>query len=231
MLNKEPLQLSKLNKKEFPLIKSLTHEQTDMVEKLYKKKRVIVDSLAGTGKTTVATQAMKVLKDKGHVNRIYYVVFPVQERSLGFLPGDLKDKIKEYAIPFIQALIVAGVPPYDLDIDVICDEYAEGDYKVVPHTFLRGRNIERTGVILDEIQNGTIDELQKSFSRITDDCYVAVIGHEGQTDISKNASGFSRYKDHFRQGIESGIFTEIAFAELTHNFRGEWSSFCDQIRR
>lgn len=229
-MSKQPLQLSTLNKGKYPLIKKLTHEQEDMVNKLFKSKRVIVDSKSGSGKTTVATVAMKVLKDKGFIDKVYYVVFPVQEKALGFLPGYLPDKVKEYAIPFTQALVESGENPHNLDLDTLCSEDIDGDYKVVPHTFLRGRNIDRAGIILDEAQNGTKDELKKSFTRITDNCYIAITGHEGQTDISKKDSGFSAYKAHFRQGKESGVFNEIEFVELTQNFRGKFSSFSDELR-
>ncbi|MGE4605079.1 hypothetical protein ACEWF9_09450, partial [Bifidobacterium longum subsp. longum] len=61
MTQKEPLDLSKLTKNDFPMIKKLDREQEDMVNKLFKSKRVIVDAVAGSGKTTVLTQAMKVL--------------------------------------------------------------------------------------------------------------------------------------------------------------------------
>ena len=226
---KEPLELSNLTKKEFPLVKQLDFEQQDMVNKLFKKKRIIVDSCAGAGKTTVLTQAMKVLKDKGHIDVIYYVVFPVQEGALGFLPGDLAAKIKEYAVPFIQALHKAGVNPQQLDYERMVDDFVPYDYKVVPHTFLRGRTIEGAGLIIDEVQNGTKLEIKKSLTRIEDDCYVALTGHTGQIDIPIEASGFAEYIHHFKQGKEKGIYTDIEFANLTHNYRGKFSSFADQI--
>jgi phosphate starvation-inducible protein PhoH len=229
MTEKEPLDLSKLNKKEFPLAKKLDFEQEDMVTKLFKYKRIIVDSVAGSGKTTVLTQAMKALKDKKHIDTIYYVVFPVQEGSLGFLPGDLSDKIKEYVIPFTQALIKAGVNPQELDYMRMTDELMPYDFKVVPHTFLRGRTISGAGIIIDEIQNGTLDEIKKTLTRVEDDCYVALAGHNGQIDIPKELSGFSTFIHHFKRGKEAGIYTEIEFAKLTHNYRGKFSAFADQV--
>jgi predicted ribonuclease YlaK len=229
MSYKEPLDLSKLNKKDFPFINKLDREQEDMVNKLFKHKRVIVDSVAGSGKTTVLTQAMKALMDKKHIEEIYYVVFPVQEDSLGFLPGDLGDKIKEYAVPFIQALHNAGVNPQSLVYEYMVDELIPYPFKVVPHTFLRGRTVSGSGLIIDEVQNGTVDEIKKTLTRIDDDCYVALAGHNGQIDISKERSGFSTYIHHFKKGKDSGIYTDIEFAKLTHNYRGKFSSFADQI--
>ncbi len=227
MTNKEPLDLSKLTKRDFPFIDRISREQEDMVIKLFKHKRVIVDSVAGSGKTSILTQAMKALKDNGHIDTIYYVVFPVQEESLGYLPGHIPDKIKEYAIPFFQALVQAGVNPQGLDLDRMCDELIPGDYKVVPHTFLRGRTIDNAGIIVDEVQNGTVKDLKKTFTRITDNCYIGISGHTGQSDIPN--SGFPKYMNHFKRGKESGFFTDIEFAELTHDYRGNFSSFCDSI--
>jgi len=224
---KEPLDLGKLHEKDFPLIKKLSWEQEDMVTKLFKSKRVIVDAIAGSGKTTVLTQAMKALLYKGYIKSVYYVVFPVQERALGYIPGGVAEKIEEYAVPFVQALVEAGVqPPSMIEL---CDTFSNGEFKVVPHTYLRGRTINNAGVIIDEVQNGTVDEIRKTLTRITDDCYVAIAGHNGQKDIKKDQSGFSAYIHHFKQGVASGEFPDIEFAQLTHDFRGKFSSFADKI--
>jgi predicted ribonuclease YlaK len=231
MSKKEPLDLGKLSTKEFPFKNKMDREQEDMVIKLFKNKRIVVDSVAGSGKTTVLTQAMKALMDKQHINEIYYVIFPVQEEALGFLPGDLGDKIKEYAVPFIQALHKAGVNPQEIDYLRMTDEFIPYPFKVVPHTFLRGRTISGAGLIIDEVQNGTVDEIKKTLTRVEDDCYVALAGHNGQIDISKEASGFAPFIHHFKQGVESGEYTEIEFAKLTVNYRGKFSSFADKISK
>jgi phosphate starvation-inducible protein PhoH len=229
MPNEKRIKLSELSEHDFPLIKKLDRGQEDMVNKLYKHGRVIVDSVAGSGKTTVATQAMKVLLDKGHIDQIIYVVFPVQEGGLGFLPGDLPEKIKEYAVPFIEALIDAGVHPQDQDLDIrnLCNIHIHGKFKVVPHTFLRGRTKKNKGVIIDEVQNGTVKDLQKVFTRIADNCYMVIAGHRGQADI-KN-SGFPNYIHHFKRGIETGEFKNIDFANLEVNYRGDFSAYADKI--
>lgn len=229
MTKQERLTLSKLSTKEFPFINKLSREQEDMVEKLFKHKRVIVNADAGTGKTTCAVQSMKVLLDNGYIDKVYYIVFPVQERSLGYLPGGIADKVQEYAVPFYQALVTAGVNPHYLNMEAMCDSFGDFEFKVVPHTFLRGRNIEKAGVILDEIQNANLLEVKKSLTRIADDCYVSMIGHTGQIDIKEDDSGFSALIHHFKQGKLSGEFTEVEFAELTQNFRGKLSTWSDKL--
>ncbi|AMB18614.1 phosphate starvation-inducible protein [Bacillus phage Eldridge] len=227
MVPEKPLDLSKLSPKEFKLVRELDRDQEDMVIKLFNKKRVIVDAKAGSGKTSVMAQAMKALRDKGYIKQVYYVLFPVQEKALGYIPGGLAEKIKEYAVPFIDALVDAGVNPQELIIEDMCNPLVMGDYKIVPHTFLRGRTIDDAGLIIDEIQNGTISELKKTLTRVDDSCYVAMTGHDGQQDI-KN-SGFAALKHHFKQGVASGEFTGVEFAELHRNYRGLFSQFSDKL--
>ncbi|AGY46560.1 phosphate starvation-inducible protein [Bacillus phage BigBertha] len=229
MAKQERLTLSKLSEKDFPYIKKLDREQEDMVEKLYKHKRIITNAKAGTGKTTVLTQAMNALKKKEYINKIYYVVFPVQERSVGYLPGGIADKIGEYAVPFYQALTEAGVNPQYLNLELMTSSFNDFEFKVVPHTFLRGRTIENAGIIVDEIQNGTLEEIKKTLTRCTDSCYIAMIGHTGQIDIKQKDSGFSALIHHFKQGRLSGEFEGVEFAELTKNYRGEFSTFADKL--
>lgn len=229
MSNKEPLDLSKLTKKDLPIIKELDRDQEDMLIKLFRNKRVIVNSCAGSGKTTVATQGMKALLDKGYIDHIYYVVFPVQEDSLGFLPGGVSDKIAEYAVPFIQALMKAGVNPVTLDMEAMSSEFLDSKYKIVPHTFLRGRNLERSGVILDEAQNAKLKELQKTLTRLEDDCYMAMLGHSGQIDIEEELSGYETYIYHFMRMKARGVFKDIEFADLRINHRGQFSRVSDSV--
>jgi phosphate starvation-inducible protein PhoH len=229
MTKHEPLDLSTLSVKEFPLIKKLDRDQEDMVNKLFKSKRVIVDAKAGTGKTTISVQAMQALQNAGHIQTIYYVLFPVQERALGYMPGNMPEKLKEYAVPFFQALIDAGVDSQHLEMERIFNTNLAYDYKIVPHTFLRGRTISNAGIIIDETQNGTVDEIKKTLTRIDDSNYVCVIGHTEQVDIKKSKSGFAQTIHHFKEGKRSGEFTEIEFAKLTINYRGKFSNFADKL--
>jgi PhoH-like ATPase len=229
MTNKVPLDLSKLSEREFPFLKKLDRQQEDMVTKLFRSKRVVVDAVAGSGKTTVLTQAFKALLDKQRISAIYYVVFPVQEKALGYLPGGVAEKLQEYAVPFFQALTEAGVNPSELDLEDVFNVLTYGEFKVVPHTFLRGRNLDGVGILIDEPQNGTVEEIRKILTRVTDSCYVALAGHNGQIDIKKDNSGFSNYIHHFKTGKQSGEYSEIEFADLSVNYRGKFSSYSDKI--
>lgn len=223
------ISLSKLSKQDFKYKNKLTQEQEAYVNSIYKNLVTIVNSKAGTGKTVVGTMALKVLLDRGFIDQIYYVISPVQERVLGYTTGDLPEKMTKYAFPFIDALKSCEVPIGFHDALRICDESIDGDYKAVSHTFFRGRTLSKKGVILDEAQNYTTDELRKTLTRFDDDCAIIMIGHDGQIDIAKDKSGFTRYINHFKNGKEKGIFNKVDFINLTHNFRGEISKFADDI--
>jgi phosphate starvation-inducible protein PhoH len=224
------ISLSTLSKREFPFIHKVTREQEEAVEKLYRKNRLILEAKAGTGKTTIMTQAMVAAYKKGLISRVEYVISPVQEKAIGYRPGDTPEKIVEYAIPFTYSLShYPDLGMNDIRAIDVCNMDVEGDFKVVPHTFLRGQTKENVGIIIDEAQNYTTEELQKVLTRISDNCLVAIIGHTGQTDIK--GSGFSKYIAHFKQGVQSGEFTGIDFAELTINHRGEFSNFADEINK
>lgn len=224
-----PIDFGKLTSKDFSLINRLDRQQEDMVRKLYKYQRVLVNARAGSGKTAVLTQAMKVLLDRKYIDEITYIVFPVQEDKLGFLPGELPEKIRNYAIPFWDALRKAGVNPdsSDMVLSNMCNPEYKGSFKVLPHTFVRGQSYSRTGAIVDEAQNGTKDELQKTFTRFEEDCYIGIAGHVGQIDISH--SGFADYINFFKKVRDLGYYKDIAFAELTENYRGGFSLISDMI--
>ena len=97
-----------------------------------------------------------------------------------------------------------------------------GYIHLMTHTYMRGVNLAKQVVILDEAQNFTVDDMRKVLTRIHDTCKVIVIGHTGQIDIS-GKSGFAKYIKHYR------TFEESAECELTINHRGKFSSHADAI--
>lgn len=185
---------------------------------------VFVDAAAGTGKTTLAMGAANMMvKDKRNdLDGIVYIVSPYGEQRQGFLPGSHTEKSEVYFEPAYQALLQCNMNPYT---DVYSDPLTakrKGDafVKMLTHTFLRGVNLEKKVVIIDEAQNYTTAELKKVLTRIHDDCKVIVIGHSLQCD-TKERSGFIPYIQHF-QGQE-----RCSVCKLTKNYRGWLSTFAD----
>lgn len=199
----------------------LTEEQREYVDAIFDKKIVFVNAKAGTGKTTLAVGAAKILDMD-----LVYTFSAVEERTLGYTPGSPEEKEQKYIQPLLDALEQIREdtrfaikredhPPIINDSAWITAQ---------SHTFLRGTNIKDKVVIIDEAQNLTRGELKKVLTRVHDSAKVIVIGHDGQNDLKNpEKSGFIPYLEHFR-GKEYA-----AVLELTKNFRGEVARHADEL--
>ena len=206
----------------------LDEEQEAFVEAIKDLRKTIVfcDAPAGTGKTTLAMGAANILvQDKrNELEGIVYIVSPYGEQKQGYLPGSITEKSEVYYEPAYQAMIEVGMNP-NADVyseSMVSRKKGEAFVKMLTHTYLRGTNLQKKVIILDETQNYTVAELKKVLTRCHDSCKVIVIGHTGQIDI-KCGSGFARYMEHF-QGHE-----KCAVCKLTTNHRGWLSTFADEL--
>ena len=206
----------------------LDEEQAAFRDAVLDLRKIIVfcDAPAGTGKSTIAMGAANILvHDKRNaLDGIVYIVSPYGEGKQGYLPGSITEKSEVYYEPAYQAMIEVGMNPY---ADVCGDSLTakrrgEGFVKLLTHTYLRGTNLQKKVIILDESQNYTVDELKKVLTRCHDSCKVIVIGHTGQIDI-KGRSGFARYLRWF-DGHPS-----CAVCQLTTNYRGWLSTYADML--
>lgn len=206
----------------------LDEEQIAFVEAIKDKKKTIIfcDAPAGTGKTTLAMGAAKILvQDKrNELDGIVYIVSPYGEQKQGYLPGSITEKSEVYYEPAYQAMIEVGMNP-NADVcseSMTAKKKGEAYVKLLTHTYLRGTNLQKKVIILDESQNYTVAELKKVLTRCHDSCKVIVIGHTGQIDI-RGGSGFARYLEHFK-GQE-----KCAVCKLTTNHRGWLSTYADEL--
>lgn len=187
---------------------------------------VFCNAKAGTGKTTIAMGAANILvQDKrNQYDGIVYIVSPYGEEKQGYLPGSITEKSEVYYEPAYQAMLECGMNPNS----VVCSESmtskkrGEGYVKLLTHTYLRGTNLSKKVIIIDEAQNFTLSEMKKVLTRIHDDSKVIVVGHTGQIDISAQ-SGFAKYIDYF-DGHD-----KCAVCELTINHRGWLSTYADEL--
>ena len=206
----------------------LDEDQIAFVEAIKNPEKTIVfcDAPAGTGKTTLAMGAAQILvQDKRNdLEGIVYIVSPYGEQKQGYLPGSITEKSEVYYEPAYQAMIEVGMNPHT----DVCSESmtskkkGEAYVKMLTHTYLRGTNLQKKVVILDESQNYTVPELKKVLTRCHDSCKVIVIGHTGQIDI-RGGSGFARYLEHF-DGHE-----KCSVCKLTTNHRGWLSTYADAL--
>ena len=132
-----------------------------------------------------------------------------------------------YFEPAYQAMIECNMNPNTCvnSDSMVNQKYGEAYVTLLTHTFLRGTNLKKKVIILDESQNYTVSDLKKTLTRCSDDCKIIVIGHDKQCDLeNKQSSGFVKYLEHFR-GHE-----HCEICELNINHRGWVSQFADELK-
>ncbi|WP_113653033.1 PhoH family protein [Pedobacter namyangjuensis] len=164
------------------MIKARTANQRKMVESIGKNDILFAIGPAGTGKTyTAVALAVRALKNK-EIKRIILTRPAVEAgESLGFLPGDLKEKVDPYLRPLYDALDDM-IPPDKLKL------YLENrTIEVAPLAFMRGRTLDNCFVILDEAQNSTDLQLKMFLTRMGPTAKFIVTGDITQIDLPKKA--------------------------------------------
>ncbi len=162
------------------VIKAKTPNQKKMVELLKKNDILFAIGPAGTGKTyTAVALAVRALKNK-EIKRIILARPAVEAgENLGFLPGDLKEKIDPYLRPLYDALDDM-IPPEKLKT------YIEGrTIEIAPMAFMRGRTLDNAYVILDEAQNATDLQLKMFLTRMGPNAKFIITGDITQIDLPK----------------------------------------------
>ncbi|MBS4012717.1 MAG: PhoH family protein [Bacteroidetes bacterium] len=167
------------------LIKARTPNQARMVESFKTHDMLFAIGPAGTGKTyTAVALAVRALKNK-EVKRIILTRPAVEAgENLGFLPGDLKEKLDPYLQPLYDALRDM-IPPFKLESYI-----EDGTIEIAPLAFMRGRTLDNAFAILDEAQNATTNQLKMFLTRMGKSAKFLITGDITQIDLPKNqASG------------------------------------------
>jgi len=167
------------------VIKAKTENQRRMVASILKNDMLFAVGPAGTGKTyTAVALAVKALKNK-EVKRIILTRPAVEAgENLGFLPGDLKEKLDPYMQPLYDALF--DMVPLDK-----LNQYIENrTIQIAPLAFMRGRTLDHAFVILDEAQNTTESQMKMFLTRMGSSAKFLVTGDASQIDLpAKQPSG------------------------------------------
>lgn len=207
---------------------NLDEDQIKFRDAIMNPEKLIIfcNARAGTGKTTIATACANLLYNLKLYDGIIYIAAPTQEQKQGYLKGSLDEKSEPYFTPFYEALEEVGVNLNTaLSNDIMNRKKGTAYIECMTHTYLRGTNLSKKVVIIDEAQNYYKDELKKVLTRIHDNCKVILIGHSGQIDLYKNPerSGFTCYLEWFRDD------TRTAICELSVNHRGWVSTHADEL--
>ena len=162
------------------VIKAKTFNQKRLVESMHKNDMVFAVGPAGTGKTyTGVALAVKALKEK-QVKRIILTRPAVEAgENLGFLPGDLNEKLDPYMQPLYDAL-------RDMIPSEKLKNYIEkGTIQIAPLAFMRGRTLDNAFVILDEAQNTTHAQMKMFLTRMGKNAKFLLTGDPGQIDLPR----------------------------------------------
>ncbi len=182
-------------------IKARTINQKKLVEAILLNDMVFAIGPAGTGKTyTAVAMAVKALKAK-EVKRIILTRPAVEAgENLGFLPGDLKEKLDPYLMPLYDAL--RDMIPHDK----LADMLEVGIIEIAPLAFMRGRTLDKAFVILDEAQNTTPMQMKMFLTRMGMTAKFVITGDMTQVDLPhKQKSGLSHVLDVLKDIEEIGV--------------------------
>ena len=184
-----------------------SEKQSEYIKAL--KENDIIMSLgpAGTGKSFLAVSVAVTLLMEKKIERVILSRPAVEAgEKLGFLPGDMKEKVDPYLRPLYDAL-------YELfGVDKIDKKIESGEIEIAPLAFMRGRSLKNCFAILDEAQNATETQIKMFLTRIGENSKLVVNGDPSQVDlINKKDSGLIKSKNILK-GLE-----EIKIIEFDHN--------------
>lgn len=193
-------------------IKPKTMGQATYIKAIAKDSLVFGIGPAGTGKTYLAVvMAVKALRAK-EVNRIVLTRPAVEAgEKLGFLPGDLQEKVNPYLRPLYDAL-------YDLLGPETTARYVEkGTIEIAPLAYMRGRTLDDSFIILDEAQNTTPEQMKMFLTRLGFGSKAVVTGDITQVDLPRgNYSGLIEVQ-HIMKGIDDISFHYFTLDDIVRN--------------
>jgi phosphate starvation-inducible PhoH-like protein len=162
-------------------VEPYSHMQANYIRALYDKDLVFATGPAGTGKTFIAVAMAVYMIMSNRVERIILSRPAVEAgEKLGFLPGNLKEKIDPYLRPLYDAL-------FDMmPADKVNDMMESGAIEVAPIAFMRGRTLSNAFIILDEAQNTTSTQMKMFLTRLGENSRMVITGDMSQVDLPKD---------------------------------------------
>ena len=183
-----------------------SEKQKNYIRALKESDIVISAGPAGTGKTFLAVAVALTMLLEKRIERIILSRPAVEAgERLGFLPGDMREKVDPYLRPLYDSL-------YDLlDFEKIQKKIEVGDIEIAPLAFMRGRTLKNSFAILDEAQNATDTQIKMFLTRIGENSKIVINGDPSQIDLpNKTMSGLNRSKKLL------GHLKEISVVDFDH---------------
>jgi phosphate starvation-inducible protein PhoH and related proteins len=167
---------------------------------------------AGTGKTFLAVACAVDALERTQVQRIVLTRPAVEAgERLGFLPGDLAQKVDPYLRPLYDAL-------YDLmGLERVTKAFEKGTIEIAPLAFMRGRTLNHAFVILDEAQNTTTEQMKMFLTRIGFGSRAVVTGDTSQIDLPKGATSGLVEAEQVLHGVAGVAFTRFTSADVVRH--------------
>jgi phosphate starvation-inducible PhoH-like protein len=164
----------------------LNEEQKQAKALIVENPVVVLKGMAGSGKTLVAVQAALDMLFSKEVEKIIITRPTVAKEELGFLPGDIKEKMDPWLAPIYHNLyMLYGKEKVDRELE-------HGNIEIVPFAFMRGRTFVNSFVIVDEAQNVTHDQMETVLGRLGKNSKMVICGDLAQIDLKiKKETGFS----------------------------------------
>lgn len=158
---------------------------------------------AGTGKTYLSVAAGIDMYLQGKVEKLVFSRPAIEAgESLGFLPGDMKDKIDPYLRPIYDAL--QDMLPHDF----LMKKMEVGEIEIAPLAFMRGRTLAHSYVILDEAQNTTCSQMKMFLTRMGEASHMVITGDASQTDLPPHIKSGLHEAVEILEGVEGiGMIT------------------------
>ena len=179
------------------IVRARTKNQKKLVEEYYKNDLIFALGPAGTGKTyTAIALAVRALKNR-EVKKLILTRPAVEAgERLGFLPGDMQEKVDPYLRPLYDAL-------YDvLGIEAAMRLREKGVIEVVPLAYMRGRTLDNAFIILDEAQNTTPEQMKMFLTRLGYNSKAVITGDLSQTDLPRGVRSGLSVSTSILSGIE-----------------------------
>ena len=184
-----------------------SQKQSDYIKALRENEIVMALGPAGTGKSFLAVSVAITMLMEKKVERVILSRPAVEAgEKLGFLPGDMKEKVDPYLRPLYDALYeLFGYEKIDKKIE-------SGEIEIAPLAFMRGRTLKNCFAILDEAQNATDTQIKMFLTRIGENSKIVINGDPSQIDLpNKNMSGLNRSKKLL------GHLNEISVIDFDHS--------------